>query len=374
MNRDYVDFQAVQGERSAVVALSGGVDSAVAALLLVEAGFRVVGLTMKNFCYGQEELSESSCCSVEAIEDARRICTQLGVVHRVIDVEKQFHREVVEDFISEYDRARTPNPCVRCNHRIRFSGLIDYADKLGIRYVATGHYVRLRRLQSGRHRLARPRDGSKDQSYFLSPLSEPAVLERVLFPLGELTKQEVRQAAGDRGLQVADKSESQEVCFVPEGSLRSFMAGKVSSHPGAIETVDGEIVGEHDGLSHYTIGQRRKLGIAAGEPRYVVKLDRDRNVLVIGSDQDLLKSGLECELQWIDESLAGGADETAGLTAQIRSRHRAAPVRSLAVGGDTARVVFAVAQRAVCPGQTIVIYKDGDVLGAGTIDRAVETE
>jgi tRNA-specific 2-thiouridylase len=311
---------------------------------------------------------------VEAIEDARRICTHLGVIHRVIDVEKQFHREVVEDFISEYDKARTPNPCVRCNHRIRFHGLVDYADKLGIRHVATGHYARLRRLESGRLRLARPRDESKDQSYFLSPLIEPAVLERVLFPLGELTKEEVRQVAGDRGLSVADKGESQEVCFVPEGSLRSFLAGKVSDYPGAIKTVDGEVVGEHDGLSHYTIGQRRKLGIAAGEPRYVVELDRERNVLIIGSDQDLLKPGLECELQWIDESLAGGADGAAGLTAQIRSRHRAAAVRSLDVSGDTARLVFAEAQRAICPGQTIVIYKDEVVLGAGTIDRAVEPE
>jgi tRNA-specific 2-thiouridylase len=380
MSREYIDIDRVEGERSAIVAMSGGVDSAVAAMLLAQAGFRVVGLTMKNFCYGQSELPESSCCSVEAIEDARRICTHLGAVHRVIDVEKQFHREVIEDFISEYEQARTPNPCVRCNSRIRFHCLADYADQLGIHYIATGHYARICRLTANQLRVARPLDTSKDQSYFLSPLSDPAMLRRVLFPLGGLSKDEVRQLAARQGLSVAEKSDSQEVCFVPEGSLRSFLSGHINDCPGAIEDTSGAVVGQHDGLSYYTIGQRRKLGIAAGTPRYVIELNRERNVLVIGSDEDLLKRGLRCTLLWIDESAVEGTDlggpvssrpvsgMRAGLTAQIRSRHQAAEVESFKVAAGIARVVFAQPQRAVCPGQTIALYRDDMVVGAGTID------
>jgi tRNA-specific 2-thiouridylase len=385
MARMYVDLGDIVGERSVVVAMSGGVDSSVAAMRLVEAGFKVIGLTMKNFCYRGPELPESSCCSVEAIEDARRVATRLGLVHRVIGVEEEFQREVIEDFISEYQRARTPNPCIRCNSRIRFNELIRYAGRLGIHFVATGHYARIRRLESDRLRLARAQDRSKDQSYFLSPLSNPEMLGRVLFPLGGLSKDEVRRQAGRGGLPVADKDDSQEVCFVPGGSLKTFLAGRINDMPGPIETVDGRVVGEHDGLSQYTIGQRRKLGIATGEPRYVVELDRERNVLVVGGGEDLLKRGLYCTLQWFDELAAGKDDdgrdegmsqagEEGGLTAQIRSRHMAAAVESIVLEEGTARVVFAQPQRAVCPGQTVAFYQDEMVIGAGTIDRVFDPE
>jgi tRNA-uridine 2-sulfurtransferase len=349
----------------ALLAMSGGVDSAVSALALVEAGYRVVGMTMKNYCHGDIAVStapERSCCSTEAIDDARAVCQRIGIRHLVVSTEEVFGREVYHNFLDEYRRGRTPNPCVRCNSIVRFDTLVEWANRMGFDFVATGHYARVFRSQAGRFYIARAASRAKDQSYFLSAV-EPSVLNRVLFPLGHREKDDVRASARDGGLRVADKPDSQEVCFVSTHTLREFLDGKVDMSPGEVTTVSGEIVGRHDGLATYTVGQRRGLGIAAGRPQYVVALDAARNTVVIGDDDDLYHRELTCELAWIDETAARSATP---LSAQIRSRHGAEPVVSWSMNGTT-RVVFASAQRAIAPGQTIAFY-DGDVVvGSGVI-------
>lgn len=359
-----------RGEKDSrvLLAMSGGVDSAAAAVLLQQAGLRVVGMTMKNYCYGETDVPERSCCSLEAIEDARGVCGRLDIPHMVVDVEEIFGREVYDDFISEYRAARTPNPCVRCNSIVRFCTLAGYADRMGIEFVATGHYARIFRSDDNRLYLARSRYDDKDQSYFLSGLRHHD-LPRVIFPLGEYRKADVRGAARRAGLSVAEKPESQEVCFVPGGSLRAFLDGKIPFEPGDIENVSGDVIGGHEGLGTYTVGQRRGLGISAENPLYVVRLDNTRNVLVVGDDSDLRRQELYCRLNWIDPVCAG---DGGGVTAKIRSRTPAAPVECVSVEGDDAKVVFAQPQRAIAPGQTIAFYAGDVVVGSGVIETAGE--
>jgi len=352
-----------------LLAMSGGVDSAVSALALNQAGYRVVGLTMKNYCYGDSygTVPERSCCSLDAIDDARAVCQRVGVRHMVVSTEELFGREVYKNFLDEYKQGRTPNPCVRCNSIVRFDTLVEWADKMGFDCIATGHYARVFRAENGAHYLARSLNAHKDQSYFLSALN-PAVLPRVLFPLGAREKPEVRDDARRAGLAVAEKPDSQEVCFIATRTLREFLDGKVPLDAGNVETTDGDVVGRHEGLATYTIGQRRGVGVAAGKPQYVVGLDVARNTVVLGDDDDLWKSELACNLAWLDD--AAVAQAAGGLTAQIRSRQAAQAVASITRTESGARVAFAQPQRAIAPGQTIAFY-DGDVvIGAGVIDRA----
>jgi tRNA-uridine 2-sulfurtransferase len=364
MQGSYLPIGAHGAGRSVLLAMSGGVDSGVSAAALVEAGYRVVGLTMKNYCYGENAaaVSERSCCSLDAIDDARAVCQRIGIRHMVVSTEEIFGREVYDNFIGEYANGRTPNPCVRCNSIVRFDTLIEWANRLGFDLVATGHYARVFRADSGRHYVARSTHTDKDQSYFLSGV-DPSVLDRVVFPLGDREKRDVREQARRAGLRVADKPDSQDVCFVSTRTLRGFLSGKVPLEPGAIETTNGEVVGAHDGLATHTIGQRRGLGVAAGRPQYVVDIDVARNTVVIGDDADLLRRDLVCRLAWLDDS-AGP------LSAQIRSRHGAEPVASVDLDGDHARVTFEAPQRAIAPGQTIAFF-DGDVVvGSGVIESA----
>ena len=366
MNGHFVELESLEG-KSAIVAMSGGVDSAVAALICQQAGLRIIGLTMKNYCYGDTDVPDRSCCSVEAIADARRECDRLGIPHQIADVEEFFDQQVIDNFLSEYEHARTPNPCVRCNSIVRFQTLIDYADKLGVDYVATGHYARVFRTPSGRRYLARSTNRQKDQSYFLSGV-HGETLERVLFPLGNYDKSTVRQVAGESSMDVADKKESQEVCFVPDGTLRSFLESRdVPLDSGDIESVSGELLGSHDGLASYTVGQRRGLRIATGEPQYVVELDRERNVLVVGSVDALVSNELFCRFAWVDDNVL---EEPPSLTARIRYRHAGAPVASIERRGDNGRVEFSEPQRAVSPGQTVVLYHGDVVVGSGIINGA----
>jgi tRNA-specific 2-thiouridylase len=282
-----------------------------------------------------------------------------------MDVEEQFTSEVIENFLSEYHRSRTPNPCVRCNTCIRFQSLRNLADRIGFRYVATGHYARICRDAGGTLLLARARSAGRDQSYFLCGLHGPSVLGRVLFPLGERDKIEARSLARRGGLAVEGKRGSQEVCFMAGASLKAFVTGRIPLSPGKIENTRGEIIGEHKGLALYTIGQRRKLGVATGARQYVVGMDAIRNVLIIGGKNDLLKRELRCTLSWLDESALAGGN---GISAQIRSRHPAAPLREMDMQENTCRVTFAEPQSALTPGQTIAFYKGDLVVGSGVID------
>jgi tRNA-specific 2-thiouridylase len=303
---------------------------------------------------------------MEAIDDARSVCQRAGIRHMVVNTEEIFGREVYRNFLDEYRAGRTPNPCVRCNSIVRFDTLIEWAGELGFEMVATGHYARVFRSALGRSYIARSTSRAKDQSYFLSAL-EPSVLDRVLFPLGDREKSDVRDDARRAGLRVADKPDSQDVCFIATRTLRDFLDGKVDLVEGDIETVTGEVVGRHDGLATYTVGQRRGLGVAAGRPQYVVSMDVARNVVVVGDEPDLLRRELVFRIEWVDKNAAHSAADAASLFAQIRSRHEAQRVESISFNDNAASLVFHAPQRAIAPGQTLALY-DGDVVvGAGVI-------
>jgi tRNA-specific 2-thiouridylase len=352
-----------------LLAMSGGVDSGVSAIALAEAGYHVVGLTMKNYCYGDAGAPERSCCSLEAIAAARAVCQRAGIRHMVVNTEEIFGREVYHNFLDEYRAGRTPNPCVRCNSIVRFQTLVEWAEKLGFDMVATGHYARVFRSENERRYVARSTSRAKDQSYFLSAL-DPSVLDRVLFPLGDREKTGVREDARRAGLAVADKPDSQDVCFIATRTLRDFLDGKVPMHEGDIVTATGDVVGRHDGVATYTVGQRRGLGVAAARPQYVVSVDAGRNVVVVGGEPELMRRELFFRVAWADREAAMTAAAGDTLRAQIRSRHEAERAESVAIDGSLARVVFAEPQRAIAPGQTIALY-DGDVVvGAGVIESA----
>jgi tRNA-specific 2-thiouridylase len=352
-----------------LLAMSGGVDSGVAAVKLKDEGYEVIGLTMKNYCYGDVAVPDKSCCSLEAIDDARGVCDRFGIRHMVVSTEEIFGREVYDDFISEYARGRTPNPCVRCNSIVRFSTLIEYARRLDIDYIATGHYARIFRSSNDRLYLARSKHLAKDQSYFLSGLKHDD-LTRVVFPLGDYEKEEVREAARSAELDIADKPESMEVCFMPDGTLGEFLEGKVPVSPGDVENTNGEVLGRHKGLAMYTVGQRRGFGISAPNPLYVIRLDIDRNVLIVGTVDELATHDLNCNLNWIDDA---AAENPNSLKAQIRYRQSGQEVDRLSVNDGVAHVHFSQPQRAIAPGQTVAFY-DGDVVvGSGVIDNPAAT-
>lgn len=362
---------ALERGKRVIVAMSGGVDSAVAALMLKRAGFDAIGVTMKNFCYGEAEMNPASCCSLESIEDAKRICAGLDMVHQVVDVEELFASEVIDNFFAEYRNVRTPNPCFRCNITVRFHTLQKLARTYGAQHIATGHYARVFTSAEGVTRIARAAHREKDQSYYLSGLDR-RMLGTVIFPLGDLDKARVRALAAEASLPVADKEESQEVCFIPDGDLKAFLSERIEPRHGPIVTASGDIVGTHEGLHTYTIGQRRKLGISAPHPQYVLGFDRQRNALIVGKEEELYSAACACSLLWFDESLAGVPG--AALSAQIRSRHTAAPVEGVDRDGEQCVVRFERAQKAITPGQTIVFYGDDLVVGAGLIEETIKGE
>jgi tRNA-specific 2-thiouridylase len=350
-----------------LVALSGGVDSSVAAALLAGEGHELVGLTMKNWCYGEGEGDGRSCCSLESIEAARGVARRLGFPHYVVDFEAPFAAHVIQPFVRDYLEGRTPNPCVECNAHVRFPGLWNRARAFGCGAFATGHYVRVDR-EGPQPRIRRAADPAKDQSYMLWDVPASA-LEHVRFPLGELTKEETRRLAVERGLETAERPDSQEICFVPDGDYGAVLAERAGApelpatlRPGDVVTADGRAVGRHAGVARYTIGQRRGLGIALGEPAYVIGLDARANRVVVGREEDLMTRDARLRgVRWPD----GAGEEIRGRV-QLRSRHRAAAASVRRTGPGAARVEFAEPQRAVTPGQSAVFY-DGDVVVGGGI-------
>ena len=367
-------------EAPIAVAMSGGVDSSTVAALLVRQGYRVVGLTMQ--LWNQRRLPELAveggatgrCCSLDDVYDARRVAEQIGIPYYVVNFERQFEEQVVKPFVEEYLAGRTPIPCTLCNNYIKFDRFLEMAEAAGARQIATGHYARIRRDEaSGRCQLLRAVDHSKDQTYFLFGLTQQQ-LARTMFPLGEMTKPAVRELARSMNLAVAAKGDSQEICFVPNGDYAAFLRAYleesgVPKEPtrGAIVSTDGRTLGEHEGVHHFTVGQRRGLGVATGEPLYVIATDPRRQRVVVGGNDQLLRARFFAKgVNWI--SIAGLA---APLRAQvkIRNKHAAAPA-TLHAAGDAMRVevVFDEPQRAVTPGQGAVFY-DGDlVLGGGWIE------
>jgi tRNA-specific 2-thiouridylase len=331
--------------------MSGGVDSSVAAARLVEAGHEVVGVTLR--LWGGE--TGSGCCGVGDVEDARRVAAQLGVPHYVFNLTDDFTASVVDPFVAGYDAARTPNPCVECNRAIKFGRALDRAVALGFEAVASGHHARVERDRHGAYRLRRGADGAKDQSYVLYMLGQRE-LARLLLPVGDLTKRAVRARAAELGLRTAAKPESMDVCFVTRRDRVRFVSARAAPRPGPIVDRDGTVVGRHDGVSRFTIGQRRGLGVAAGEPRYVVGLDAAAATVTVGSRDELLRH----EIPVRDLSFVCHAPGSAPVLVQTRAH--AEPVRGRLLG----RLVRLDAPTPrVAPGQVVALYDGDELVGGG---------
>lgn len=378
------------GRGRVLVAMSGGVDSSVAAALLQEQGYEVIGATMQLWQDVEPgtEARYGGCCSIGAVEDARSVALRLGIPYYVLHMKDVFRQRVIDYFTAEYARGRTPNPCVMCNNTIKFDAFLERALALDCDFVATGHYARRAwDAGRGRHVILKGRDPQKDQSYTLYGLTQEQ-LRHVLLPLGELHKPEVRRLAAERGLSVAQKPDSQEICFVLDDDHRAFLAERIPDavRPGPILDLRGRILGTHRGLPFYTVGQRKGLGIAADRPLYVVELDAARNALVVGSADDLLSASLEAEaVNWVAwPGLAGPrrgaakvryrAPEVPATIEPLGAPAAGSPAGGPAPGGDPARgrvrVRFDRPQRAVTPGQFVVIYDGDAVAGGGVITRA----
>ncbi len=353
--------------------MSGGVDSSLAAALLVEQGYRVTGVTLHLWAEEGFRPAPTSCCSLEAVEGARRVCQQLGIPHYVFNFREAFQRLVVEEFVREYGRGRTPNPCLACNRWIKFRLLLERAHRLGFSYLATGHYACIRRSEEGgevRYHLWRGRDRGKDQSYVLYMLGQ-AELSHLLFPLGEMTKAEVRREAARRGLATAGRPESQEICFIPDGDYRHFLSARLQDRPGPIRDLSGRVLGIHRGLSGYTVGQRKGLGLSGQPyPLFVVALRPEENALIVGPEEALLKSVLETgAVSFISGKWPEGPLR---VEAKIRYRTPEAPGWLFPLGEGRVRVEFDTPQRAITPGQAVVFYRGEEVLGGGIIERVGE--
>jgi|SRR5215831_13492436 len=365
------------------VAMSGGVDSSAAAAILKEQGHDLVGFTMQLWNQRRgisvDEHGEplpSRCCSLDDVYDARRVAGELGFPFYVLNLEKEFERDVVQPFVNSYLSGETPIPCVACNSRLKFASLDKLARGLGCDKVATGHYARVEFDEAtGRHRLLRGRDAQKDQSYFLWELTQDQ-LSRALFPLGESSKSDARQAARDHQLGVAEKKESQEICFVPDGDYAGFIDRYLQAEAqadrlpaaGEIVTSNGTVLGTHTGIHRYTIGQRRGIGIAQSRPLYVLGINTDENQVIVGSDEELLSNQFTAAgVNWI---AFDNPAERVRADVRVRYRHNAAPANISVTKPGRVSVAFDEPQRAITPGQATVFYRGDEVLGGGWIVKS----
>jgi tRNA-uridine 2-sulfurtransferase len=348
--------------------MSGGVDSSVAAALLAEQGHDVIGLSMQLYdAGGNNGLSFGTCCTLDDLNDARRVASVVGFPHYILNFERQFQETVISNFVEEYASGRTPLPCAHCNSELKFSTLLERAHGFGAAVVATGHYAQVVRGANGRWLLKRSVDRDKDQSYFLFPLMQDQ-LAAAMFPVGSLTKPQVRREARRLELQVAEKPDSQEICFVPDGDYASFVAKKAPrvAQAGAIVAESGERIGTHAGIHRFTIGQRKGLGVSAPAPLYVLKIDADSGDVVVGPRSSLERTTLTASaVNWVSMDPPA---TWVPVTAQIRYRHAAAPGRVRALDGWRAELEFDSPQAAVTPGQAVVFYQDDVVVGGGWIE------
>ena len=362
-----------------VVAMSGGVDSSVVAGLLKREGYDVVGMTLQLYDHGEATHRKGACCAGQDIHDARRVAETLGIPHYVLDYEARFRQAVIDPFAQSYVSGETPVPCVSCNQTVKFADLLDTARSLGAAALATGHYVRSQMVDaaSGRRALYRPVDETRDQSWFLFATTQ-VQLDYLRFPLGGLTKAQTRELAREFGLGVAEKSDSQDICFVPQGKYSDVIARlrPDAAEPGDIVHIDGRVLGRHDGILHYTIGQRRGIGIAAGEPIYVVHLDSARNRVIVGPREALATQRMHLrDVNWLGEgSLDALPADGFDIHAKVRSARPPAPARLFASGGAVHVDLLGEGETGVAPGQACVFY-DGDqpgarVLGGGFIARS----
>jgi len=357
-----------RNRKRVLLGMSGGVDSSVAGYLLREQGYDVIGVTMKVWPQDCISRAEDKCCGPQAVADARAVAHSLGIPHYVVDEADQFERTVIDYFTSEYQAGRTPNPCVMCNEKLKFGNLWGKAEALGCDYIATGHYAIIEHHRD-RVLLRKGVDPRKDQSYFLFSLRQPQ-LRHALTPLGTMRKPEIRKIARSLGLKVADKIDSQEICFVPGNDYKAFLRshlGENEFHRGEIYDVEGNFVGEHDGIELFTIGQRKGLPGGSAKPRYVVDLDAETNRVIVGDVEDLVCDEFEIDrTNWIARELP---DEDVDATVKIRYSHPGTPATVTSLENHRARIRLHEPQRAITPGQAAVIY-DGDVvIGGGWICR-----
>ncbi len=349
------------------MAMSGGVDSTIGAALLRDAGYDVAGATMRLWvqCEADAMAASRSCCSLADLEDAAEAARTLGLEHTVLDLRREFREMVVERFVDAYRRGLTPNPCIACNRHLKFGVLLEATRRLGIDYLATGHYARVS-IEDGRYRLFTARDTTKDQSYVLYMLG-PETLPRVLFPNGQHTKADLRQRAAEMGMRVAAKPDSQEICFLPGGDYRVFLRELVPEafEPGPVEDVRGRPLGEHQGIAAYTVGQRKGLGISSPHPLFVVSVDVGNNTVVVGSREDASRRSLAAG----DATWVAGVPPASEFRADIKTRYRmrAVPGTVRITGAGSFAVAFDEPAWAVAPGQAAVVYRGDEVLGGGTI-------
>ena len=344
--------------------MSGGVDSSVSAYLLKKQGYEVIGVTM---CFGIQGIDDERprCCDTRAVEDAKKVCDKLEISHYVMDFSNQLQKDVIENFISEYLKGRTPNPCVECNRHIKFDALLKKALGMGFDYLATGHYAAVEKNGQERYFLKKPLDKVKDQTYFLYTI-QYEFLKNIIFPLSKYTKEEVRQIAREAGLSVADKLQSQDICFVPGRNYGKFIKENIGTlKPGPILDLDGNVLGEHKGVFLYTIGQREGLGISFRAPLYVLAIDPEKNQIVVGEKKDLLSKELIAE----DINLLN-ADLSGDIFGKIRYTHKEALCRLKKLNGEL-KISFEHPQSAVTPGQSVVLYKGDVVLGGGIIKEVL---